>query len=370
MEKVSGIGRYTTTVFLDQGWEQGSGALIRLGDVVDSYQIEVNGNVVPASQINTTIDIGKYLKAGENTITVEVASTLLNAVLDAHALDGRNPDEYGMMGPVVLTPYRVTEIALQDKQILNTVIAYAEQQLEDPAFEQVILDVQRSFRSALENAQTVSGNPAAAQQEVDQAWQALLNEIHKLGFVKGDIRSLETLVQAAESYDLNQYVEKGQAEFMQALDTAQKLVSEKDNAMEQEIKQTVEKLLDAMLSLRLKADKSLLQSALENASKLDVTLYTAESVASFYAAKDAAKTAFDHPNATQTEVDDAVEELQNAIYGLKLIVPVSNTDLQGDDNMTASERNAKTGETAPFAGIVGLALAGAAAVFLRKRTKQ
>ena len=146
LEKVSGIGRYTTTVSLDQGWEQGSGALIRLGDVVDSYQIEVNGNLVPASQIDTTIDIGKYLKAGENTITVEVASTLLNAVLDAHALDGRNPDEYGMMGPVTLTPYRVTEIALQDKQILNTVIAYAEQQLADPEFDQVILSVQQSFR--------------------------------------------------------------------------------------------------------------------------------------------------------------------------------------------------------------------------------
>lgn len=370
LEKVSGIGRYTTTVFLEQGWEQGSGALIRLGDVVDSYQIEVNGNVVPASQINTTIDIGKYLEAGENTITVEVASTLLNAVLDAHALDGRNPDEYGMMGPVVLTPYRVTKIALQDKQILNTVIAYAEQQLADPAFDQVILSVQQSFRETLKNAQTVADNPAAVQQEVDQAWQALLSEIHKLGFVKGDIRSLKTLVQAAESYDLNQFVEKGQAEFIQALDTAQKLVSEKDNAMEQEIQQTGEKLLNAMLNLRLKADKSLLHSALEDAAGVDISLYTAESVTFFYAAKDAAKAAFDHPNATQMEVDNAVEELQIAICGLKPMVPVSNTDLQGDDNVTASGRNAKTGETAPFAGIVGLTLAGAAAVFLRKCSKQ
>ena len=117
---------YTTSFNLEQGWEEGTGAIISLGDVVDSYQIYVNGTQVPASQIDTTIDIGKYLKSGENTITVEVASTLLNAVLVANPTDTRKPDEYGMMGQVVLTPYQVTEIELVDKGILNSVISYAE----------------------------------------------------------------------------------------------------------------------------------------------------------------------------------------------------------------------------------------------------
>ena len=370
LENVSGVGRYTTSFVLERGWEQGCGALISLGDVVDSYQIAVNGNWVPVNQINTTIDIGSFLKAGENTITVEVASTLLNAVLVVHPTDDRSSDEYGMMGPVVLTPYQVTVIELQDKSILNTVIEYAEKQLNDPAFSQVILTVQESFKTALESAKAVADNPIAVQEEVDQAWKTLMNEIHKLGFVKGAIRSLKTLVTAAKDFDLSKYVEKGQNEFTAALKVAQTLISDENNAMEQEIRQAEEKLLNAMLNLRLKADKSLLQSALENAAEVDISLYTAESVTSFYAAKDAAKAAFDHPNATQTEVDNAVEELQNAIRGLKPMVPVSNTDLQGDDNVTASERNAKTGETAPFAGIVGLTLAGAAAVFLRKRSKQ
>ena len=53
---------------------------------------------------------------------LSAVSTRMGGVKDVYkrqALDGRNPDEYGMMGPVTLTPYRVTEIALQDKQILN-----------------------------------------------------------------------------------------------------------------------------------------------------------------------------------------------------------------------------------------------------------
>lgn len=105
LEKVSGIGTYTTSFTLERGWEDGFGAVIHLGDVVDTYQLTVNGRTVPVNQINTNVDIGRYLVAGENTVTVEVASTLLNAVLAANETDTRQPDEYGILNEVTLTPY-------------------------------------------------------------------------------------------------------------------------------------------------------------------------------------------------------------------------------------------------------------------------
>ena len=63
---------------------------------------------------------------------------------------------------------------------------------------------------------------------MDAAWRTLLNEIHKLGFVKGDITSLEALVSLAEGYDMNDYVEAGQAEFLEALKAAQDLLADKE----------------------------------------------------------------------------------------------------------------------------------------------
>lgn len=77
----------------------------------------------------------------------------------------------------------------------------------------IIADVQKTFNAALDAAKAVAADPAATQEEVDAAWKTLMTEIHKLGFVKGDITSLETLVALAEGYDMNDYVEAGQAEF-------------------------------------------------------------------------------------------------------------------------------------------------------------
>ena len=99
----------------------------------------------------------------------------------------------------------------------------------------VIAQVQATFTEALDHAVSVADSQFATQDEVDTAWKALMNEIHKLGFVKGDISSLITLVEAAEDIDLSLYVEKGQAEFTAALQAAQAVVADKDNAVEQEI---------------------------------------------------------------------------------------------------------------------------------------
>ena len=197
-----------------------------------------------------------------------------------------------------------------------------------------------------------------------------MNEIHKLGFVKGDISSLETLVQAAEDIDLTLYVEKGQAEFTAALQAAQAVVADKDNAMEQEIQEATDRLLDAMLELRVKADKSILQALLADAANVDVSLYTAETVATFQAANDAAKDIYDNPDATQAEVNDAAQALQDAISGLKSAdTSAQGTAVQGDANATTGSGNAKTGETVPVAAAAALLLAGAAAIVFKKRSK-
>ncbi len=153
-----------------------------------------------------------------------------------------------------------------NKDILNKVIVYAEEQKASDDFNNVIADVQESFNAALDAAKEIAADPAATQDAIDAAWKALMTEIHKLGFVKGDITSLEALVSLAEGYDMNDYVEAGQAEFQAALKAAQDLLADKDNAMQAEIETAETNLLNAMLNLRYKADKSILEKVIAEAN--------------------------------------------------------------------------------------------------------
>lgn len=106
LRNVSGIGTYTTHVKLPRGVP---GAYLDLGKATDTVRLQVNGRVVPLDQSDIRrIDLGGYLRAGRNTIVVRVASTLINAVrlspTAAAETRGANPN-YGLVGPVRLTPY-------------------------------------------------------------------------------------------------------------------------------------------------------------------------------------------------------------------------------------------------------------------------
>ncbi|MBC5786990.1 family 78 glycoside hydrolase catalytic domain [Clostridium facile] len=264
-----------------------------------------------------------------------------------------------------------------NKSILDKVIAYAETQQSSPEFDNVIADVQKSFTQAFENAKTVSNNVAASQEEVDTAWQTLLNEIHKLGFVKGDISSLESLVALAETYDMDDYVEAGQAEFQEALKAAQDLLANKDNAMAEEIETAENNLLNAMLNLRYKADKSILEEVLAEANKVDANAYTAESYAALQAAVAEASDVYNNENATQEEVDAAVTSVQTAMDKLVAVdgtpaeTPTEGNDTAGtqtgQESTTPKANAAKTGDFAPIAGMAALAIASGVLLFTRKK---
>ncbi|WP_069989007.1 discoidin domain-containing protein [Massilioclostridium coli] len=263
-----------------------------------------------------------------------------------------------------------------NKDILNKVITYAEEQKTSDDFNNVIKDVQESFNAALDAAKEIAADPAATQDAIDAAWKALMTEIHKLGFVKGDITSLEALVSLAEGYDMNDYVEAGQAEFLEALKAAQDLLADKDNAMQTEIETAESNLLNAMLNLRYKADKSILEKVIAEANGKDANAYTAESYAVLEAAVAEANAVMANEDATQEEVDAAVVSVQEAMKGLVAVEkPSTETpdDNKADGTQTGQESTttkanaAKTGDVAPIAGVMALVLAGAAVVALKKK---
>jgi hypothetical protein len=110
----SGIGVYTTSFTLPSTWKAGSAAELDLGEVMDSFTIEVNGHDVPFSnQLRTTVDIGKYLKAGANSLKVRVTTTLRNELRTLDPTIGTRPkQQYGLIGPVTVTPYALAKVDL------------------------------------------------------------------------------------------------------------------------------------------------------------------------------------------------------------------------------------------------------------------
>ncbi|WP_270739356.1 family 78 glycoside hydrolase catalytic domain [Massilioclostridium coli] len=267
-----------------------------------------------------------------------------------------------------------------DKTILNKVIAYAEDEMADENFNQVIPSVQESFKAVLQEAKEVAADITATETDVYNAWTKLLNEIHKLGFVQGDKSSLESLIAAAGTIEANldKYVDEGKEVFTTALANARAIFNDGD-AMQAEIDEVSTALLQATLNLRFKADKTILDQVIQNGKAVDANSYTAESYAVLTAALATAEEVYNNDNATQDEVDTAVENVQAAIKGLVAVDGATNGGTSATDNnatqtgqeTTTPKANAsKTGDVAaPVAAVAMIALAGAALVATKKHKK-
>jgi hypothetical protein len=142
---VSGVGYYTTKVTLPSEWSKNHGAVLTIESTNgNSAAVYVNGRKAPAYDFNKhAVDISELLVAGENTIQVEVSSTLTNRLIaKKYYEDKANPtsmlgseiagmdeeammenmsslfagfpkatvQDYGMTGEVKLVTYVVVEI--------------------------------------------------------------------------------------------------------------------------------------------------------------------------------------------------------------------------------------------------------------------
>jgi Glycosyl hydrolase 2 galactose-binding domain-like len=103
----SGVGTYTASTVLDEGWrtDEGDGLWLNLGRIDGTADISVNGEFV-GTQIDDKRrwDVTDHLHTGTNTIEVKVRTTLRNAVTKYnHSTTVTQP--YGLRGPLRLDPY-------------------------------------------------------------------------------------------------------------------------------------------------------------------------------------------------------------------------------------------------------------------------
>ncbi|KAG5793102.1 hypothetical protein H9Q69_007840 [Fusarium xylarioides] len=121
VQNVSGVGTYTATFYVPRVPSKDSIAVLQFGPVLNTIRAWVNDKQLPAiDTYDTQVDVSDYLVKGPNTIRVEVASTLFNAVkarVDYVKANGIGPaapvlyisvdwQKHGLIGPVSIKTLR------------------------------------------------------------------------------------------------------------------------------------------------------------------------------------------------------------------------------------------------------------------------
>lgn len=107
-------------------------------------------------------------------------------------------------------------------------------------------------------------------------------------------------------------------------------VAQNENATAAQVQEISEALLNAILAQRFAADKSILEDLVAKAEKINVTGYTPESVAAFYAALEHAREILADETLSEEDqklVDEAVARLSAAINGLTAMPEEANKTL-------------------------------------------
>ena len=229
------------------------------------------------------------------------------------------------------------EPELADKTLLQKTYDYA----ETLSTEGVVESAAEFFENAKTNAKKVLDKKYVTQEEVNAAWDQLLEGIWGLGLVQGDKAMLEQLIARGDSMieNADKYVSDNWQQLVDALAEA-KTVYDDGDALQGDVDAAADALLNAILAQRYKADKSILEDLINQANEIDTSLYTAESVQAFTAALKSANVILADASLSeddQATVDEAVATLSSAMDNL--VETSADDNNSGDNTNTGDDAN-------------------------------
>lgn len=189
---------------------------------------------------------------------------------------------------------------------------------------------------------------------------------------------LEQLVAKAEAMvaEQDKYVQTDWQQLVDALAQAQELLKDSGNALAGDVGEASEALLNAILAQRYKANKENLEDILNQAQAVDLSGYTAQSVAVFQAALAEAQAVMADETLSvedQDAVDAAVEALASAMNGLTAETtpqptqtPEASQTPEATQKPVVSEKPEtnvpQTGDASQLAAMVGVLMSSATAL--------
>ena len=216
-----------------------------------------------------------------------------------------------------------------------------------------------ALQTAITAAQAVANNDDATTSEVTAAITDLANAIAALESITLDTSALAHEIELVTEMvaNIDDYVPSTVEGLADKLADAQNVLT--DATTQEEIDAATETLREARLNARTKADKSALEALIAEVSAMDLRMYTQTSANALRAALiDAQQTVADE-EATQEEVDDAIDTLNVALNALT-----------EENAATQSSQQNDTGINGGMSGMFGLLLISAGAVILPQIKKK
>lgn len=235
--------------------------------------------------------------------------------------------------------------------VSTAVLEYAIELARTDDTEGVVPAVAEKFNECLTNAEDLlarvqAGDASVTQDMVDESWGEMMRIMQMLSFKQGDKTDLCKVIEAADTIDLDKYLEVGKDEFKEALEEA-KAAAADENAMQDEVDQAWGRLLTAMGNLRLIPDKDLLEDLINQAQAIDTAEYTEESVAALNSALAKAIEVYNDDQADEAQVKEAETALKASMDQLVKNESGSAGDGNTGDAGTGSDTgNADTGNGA------------------------
>ncbi len=261
-------------------------------------------------------------------------------------------------------------VAKADKSALQTAIDAAGE-LDSNAYTEATW---AAVATALETANTVLQDANATQQAVDNAAQALNDAVAALETkpvepVEADKTALKAAVDKADALREADYTPESWAVFAGALADAKAVLTSAEATQEQ-VDAAAETLQQAIRDLKPAettdpdepgaVDTTVLAATIAKGQAIDRAAYTAESLKALDEALSNAQQVLSDKDATQAQVDAAVQAIEDALAGLK---PATGIEGQKPAGQLTSTGAAVIG----VAAVALLALAGAVALAARRR---
>ena len=197
----------------------------------------------------------------------------------------------------------------------------------------------------LQEANKVFADENSMQDEVNEVVDKLQQAIKELEEEKKVDKSiLQGLVDKVKETDSSKYIPSTWTKFENALEAANSILVNEDVTQE-EVDSSYNALLRAYLSLRLTPDKSLLEGLIKEVSSIDLSKYTAKSAEIVEKALEDANKVLNNEEATEKEVNTALENLKNAKNSL-VASSDSNSNTNSNQNSNSdSNANSNSGNS-------------------------
>ncbi len=193
----------------------------------------------------------------------------------------------------------------------------------------------KALEKAVEEAKAVLKDAKATQSEVNEAAYAVLDELAKLA-KNADVSSLESLVKAATPLLDGNYTSSSLDALRKAIERAQEVIENSDRG-EDEISEAYTAIVDAIFNLQMKGNKAALKAMIDKAQEIlqASDSYVASTIQGLSAAMANAKSVYNNEEATQSQVDKAVETLTKQVALARLV-----GDVNGDGAVSTADGTA------------------------------